>query len=80
MSALRLGAHAGTPLQTVSFSYFSERNLVLAAFLGKSPLKKGDLGGFKNQQMERIYDKDYSCVSTDFGPFLLVPKLLLGNA
>ena len=28
MSALRLGAHAGAPLQTVSFSYFYERNLV----------------------------------------------------
>jgi len=29
VSALRLGAHAGAPLQTVSFSYFYERNLVL---------------------------------------------------
>jgi hypothetical protein len=28
VSALRLGAHAGAPLQTVSFSYFYERNLV----------------------------------------------------
>ena len=27
VSALRLGAHAGAPLQTVSFSYFYERNL-----------------------------------------------------
>jgi hypothetical protein len=28
VSALRLGAHAGAPLQTVSFFYFYERNLV----------------------------------------------------
>jgi hypothetical protein len=31
VSALRLGAHAGAPLQTVNFSYFYERNLVLGA-------------------------------------------------
>ena len=44
MSALRLGAHAGAPLQTVSYSYFYERNLVL----GARPAEIARMEGVKN--------------------------------